>query len=194
MRKTSLAAGLMVAAMVLSSCWTISAGLVTAKEMSPGGVGKFVLDMRPLDDTSTSVGYPFVLVGYSEIDPRVGRVFDVDGNWGGPWTGTIDGDLVSLLMSGSGVCSVGSNHVSTIESSYTKWLAFRTPVTVSQAGALDPRFRVEHGIKRPASATNSDTGQLAIFSGTWNDDGDGIPEAAEVGCAGSWFTSVPYVP
>lgn len=194
LRKTTLVAGLMVAAMVLSSCWTITAGRVNAKELAPGGTTRIIMDLRPNDSDSTVVGYPFVLVGYDNIDPRIGRTFDGDGNYGGPWQGVIDNTINGLMQIGSGACGIGSVDVSDIWGDYDKWSVYRTPVALDQSGP-DPRLLVDHAVKRPVAAANGTIGELAIFSGIWNDlDTDGVPEAGELACAGSFFTSVPYVP
>lgn len=174
--------------MITSACWNISAARVnpTISEF-----GKVTIDLRPSGSASTVNLPTFVLVGYSNVAPRIGRVFDVEGNYGGPWDGVIDNTMKAALLGGTSSCEVSGVNVADFSGGATSWFAYRSPVAINQA-LTDGRMMFQHGIKKPVGATAGEIGTVTVFTGVWSDDGDSIPEAGELVCGGMTLLTTNY--
>ena len=170
--------------------WQIGTARLSPEIIS---VGRLTIDMRASGDNATSSGFNIVVVGYDNINPRVGRVFDADGNFGGPYTGVVDNGLRNIILAGESGCSVGGIDVSEFSGSFTKWLAFRTPVVIDQTGHDGARHLFQHGIRAGNTSEVDQVGTVAVFTGMWADDGDLVAESGEIACTGSAFLSTNYV-
>ena len=179
---------LLALSLMTSACWNIAAARINPNISE---FGKITIDLRPYGSTSTLNEHAFVLVGYSNIDPRVGRVFDKDGNFGGPYDGVKDGTLRAALLGGASTCEIAGVNVSEFSGSATRWEAYRSPGTINQA-LSDGRMMFQHGVKKPGGAGAGSIGVVTVFSGMWSDDGDSIPEAAELICGGMSILSTNY--
>ena len=178
---------LAVMAILTSACWQIS----TAR-MNPTMTefGKVTVDLRGFGDGATFDEKAFVLVGYNNISPRIGRVFDVDGNFGGSWQGDINNTMRNVLVGGTSSCATGGVNIGDFESSFTSWKAYVSPVAIDMAANNNARMMFQHGVQR---GTADGIGQVLVASGVWDDDGDGIPEASELLCGGVAQLSTNYV-
>ena len=181
---------LAVMAILSSACWQISTARLTPEIVD---VGRLAVDMRASGDSATVEGFNIVVIGYSNINPRVGRVFDANGNFGGPYNGVVDNGVRDFILAGGSGCAAGGVDVSEFSGSFTKWMAYRTPVVVDQTGHNGARNLFQHGIRAGNTSAVGQVGTVAVFTGMWVDDGDFVAAAGEISCAGSAFLSTNYV-
>lgn len=178
---------LTVMAILTSACWQISAA-----RMNPTitEYGKITLDLRGWGDGGTFDEKAFVLVGYNNINPRIGRVFDKDGNFGGPWDGDINNTMRNVLVGGTSSCATGGVNIGDFEASFTTWRAYVSPVAIDMAANNNARLIFQHGVQR---GTFNGIGQIIVASGIWSDNGNDIPEAGELICGGVAQLGTNYV-
>lgn len=169
-------AGLLVMAMVLTGCFTIRNWKWSQYLVEPGNKVMMTAKLKPVYQTSTETAYAVVLVGYKDLEGGTFDKFDTDANYGGPYEGVINVALENYMLSN---CSALGVTVEDFEAD--SWTAFRSESEMTITGNDPMLFRHKAG---PGAAEAATEGSLIMVSGSWDDDGDLIPEAFEVQCSG----------
>ena len=176
-----------VMAMVLSSCWQIRRVGVNTWEITVSDTATVTLDLAKDVPDQDTVGYPFVIVGFSSNLRNAGKKWDAQGNFGGPETGVKDQSLKVSLLADEGFCSIGGALMSDISSGYTNWVAFRMSSEIDLGTvAAGEILRFKHSLGVAAGATVPEQGNFIYITGLWGDDGDLVAEAGETICQWSY--------
>jgi hypothetical protein len=205
-----LALGL-VAVLLFSGCFVLrgfrfksSSGTPAYKITRGGSPVTAVLDLYPHgnareDDES---GYPFVVLDFADapqdgaqtnwrvVGPaRAGLYFDVTQNFGnrrvmtGPRGNTME------------VAVLSDPECSEIEGSQQLVEVYMTLDVVNDEDRFRKVARTTIELKAQADASTAGIEDpIAIHVGAWNDDGDGIPEDAEISCTSHLGMTLPIRP
>ena len=185
---------ILAVALLTSACFQIRFFRQVPATLAVGEQGAVRLDLHrvSLAEGNTD-GYTFLLIGWEEDDLQLDgtREFDQQGNFGGPFARVKDNALRDILLT-AGNCTANGIDASDI-TGMTKWRAYRTVTTMdSTSGQPDDPFKITVRFTR-LFADDGQRGDFVIFSGTWADwvggAPNGIPEAAEMVCAGLVFSS-----
>ncbi|MDX1468068.1 MAG: hypothetical protein R3258_01895 [Acidimicrobiia bacterium] len=199
-RWTRIAALLALFALVTTSCMTIRqfSFSKTNLDLSEDDITSMRLRLKPESSTSVFEGHIIVLVGYDEeIIPLNRKEWqDLDGHYGVAKAGISHNALRDQLLM-DGVCNLpGGGDAEDIEASYTTWRAFRTDIEID-SGDIDATSRINfvHNIGISDQAAANEVAQVVAIVGTWNDDGDTIPESTDTYiCNSVIFTSLTFKP
>lgn len=172
-----------VMALVLSSCWQIRRVGVNRWEITVSDTATITLDLAKDTSARDTVGYPFVIVGFTSNLRNAGKKWDALGNLGGPETGVKDQSLKVSLLADEGFCSIGGASMSDLTSGVSNWVAFRMSSQVDLATvAADTILRFKHSLGVAAGAALPDEGYFTYITGLWGDDGDLVAEPGETVC------------
>ena len=189
-----IALGLAAFSLVLSSCFTIRVIGITPKVLSPGGTAKVTVKLYPVSTGTNGVTRPVLLIGLLDLDFGSVSLFDLKGNFGGPFAKVSDSAGRDVLLT-PGQCTTSGVDASDVEASFDRWAAYRTVTTVdSSANTLSKVFKVTFRVDREAGSSSTSAGYYVVFSAAWSDDGDGTPEAGEFICTGVMSGSVAFQP
>ncbi len=181
-----------VGSLLLSSCLSIRNLRASDWSLDDGQESTVTMDLYVSHNHPSGNAYAFALIGRNTDLSDTGRKWDNLNNYGGRTVGVRDNALRDFLTDTVGtLCEIGGTEPADIKSSYKRWAAFRTNWTVSSA-TLDEDLPLKF---RKKFTRNGDAvlgmGQFVIFTGLWFDDGDMVPEVAEVAC-GSVLTTNFY--
>jgi len=147
------------------------------------------------DDFSTGDGYALVIIGFDiELESSALKKWvDKDGAFPYNANATRDDDLRNIPRDNNGICGVAGADVFDLWDEFDHWRAFRTTneVDITSGQDVDDRLLFKHFIETTANADAGDRADIVIFTGFWNDDGDGTPEVPEIACGGFLFKAFP---
>ena len=179
----------LVLGLLASGCFSLRGFNWSNNNPPVGGYAFGTLRMFPYSSSNLTT-VPFVMVGResSESGIQMSRQrFDTLGNFGGPYAMSSDATMKAVLLSG-GECTVDGVDVTDITG--TSWSAFRTAGVVA-TGENNEKKLARLGVKLTFTKGSADTYSIKWVTGSWTDDGDGIPESGELQCSGFLFTSIP---
>lgn len=189
-----IAAALLAFSLVLSSCFTIRVINISPKALGPGDTAKINVKLFRSASSLDTSWRVVLLIGLNNLDPGSVSKFDKTGNFGGPFAKVTDNDARDILLTGT-ECTVYGIDAADLVGSFAEWRAYRTIGAVdSSAAAVTKQFKVTLKVDRAAGTPNDGYGDYVIFSGAWNDDGDGVPEAGEFICTGMMGGSIAFTP
>lgn len=183
-----------VMALVLSSCWQIRRVGVNRWQIDVSETATVTLDLAKDGPATTSEGYPFVLIGFSDNLRNAGKKWDAQGNFGGPESGVKDQALKLSLLGDEGFCDVGGAALSEVESAYANWIALRMSDQFDLATVGDNDIlRFKHSLGIASGATVPGTGYFMYISGLFGDDGDLVAEPGETVCQSVYTGAISLV-
>lgn len=182
-----------VVALVMSSCWQIRRAVVNEWQISGNERARVTLDLAKDNPETAAVGYPFVMVGYSNLR-NAGRQWDLLGNFGGKAQGVKDPSLKQAMLNGDATCNVGGASIVDIASGYDTWVAFRMSSEIDLSTTDDNAIlRFKHALGVGTGVTAPDQGSFFYVSGIYGDDGDLIAEPGEVVCQSVYSGTIAIV-
>jgi hypothetical protein len=185
---TSTGVLLVAMAVLTSSCFSMRQFYWSNPNPASGGSSFAVQKMYPTTSGSL-VTYEFVMVGWAGSGITTSkRRFDITGNYGGPYNMVQDNTLRSILL-GGGECQNQGIDVADITG--MNWKLFRTQVEITTGSgneALVARQSMRVNFPDEGEATRT----FVFVTGSWSDDGDGLPEGDDdvFFCSGMMFTTI----
>ena len=194
-RRLPLIAMAIVALLLFSGCFNLRAFRWTKTKINAGGRKVVaVLGLYPDGDSPESrhKDRPFVIIIFPD-DPNEGgtqtnwravrpKRFDAKGAFGNPRNLVRDDDLEQFIHD-EALCSDVPNEPE-------RMLLLRTALQVQSNDNFRKQAVTKIGVKAGSSAGSTED-RVSFVSGGWDDDGDGIPEDAEVYCTGVMGTTLP---
>jgi hypothetical protein len=182
-----------VVALTVSSCWQIRRAVINEWQIAGSERARVTLDLAKDSPTTMAVGYPFVMVGYSNLR-NAGRQWDLLGNFGGKETGVKDPSLKQAMLNGDATCNVGGASIVDIASGYTTWVAFRMSSEIDLSTTGDNAIlRFKHALGVGAGVAAPAQGSFFYVTGIYGDDGDLIAEPGEVVCQSVYNGTIAIV-
>jgi hypothetical protein len=182
-----------VVALVMSSCWQIRRAVINEWQLSGNERARVTLDLAKDNPETILEGYPFVMVGYSNLR-NAGRQWDLLGNFGGKQTGAKDPSLKQALLNGDATCNVGGASIVDIASGYDTWVAFRMSNEIDLSTTDDNAvLRFKHALGVGAGVAAPAVGSFFYVTGVYTDDGDLIAESGEVICQSVYNGTIAIV-
>ncbi len=177
MRKAAILAGVAALPFLLSSCFVLNDFWVGAPTLNPGQKTTAFFALYPASTTS-DISYQFVLVGVD--DPAqlgIGRAtWGSNGTFGGPVPMTLRGNLDDLFAN-PGTCT--SSGLDFADITGMTWKGFSTPTPVNDRGRVGRLAMVEVRLSAKTTASTDERSTVVGVTGSWGDDGDGIPESPD---------------